>query len=137
MERRGANQSSAGAPPAPVFLFCILLAATPAQAASEARQILQTSPLAGFQHYAGKALFPLMKTGDELTLIREPENPHDPKAVRVEWRGSQIGYAPRADNVDLARLMDRGLKVEARILQLQRARNPWKRVLIEIYLLEP
>ena len=137
MERRGAGLCSAGAPPALVLLFCILLAATPARAASEARQILQTSPLAGFQHYAGKALFPLMKTGDELSLIREPDNPYDPKAVRVEWRGSQIGYAPKADNYDLARLMDRGLKVEARILQLQRARNPWKRVLIEIYLLEP
>ncbi|MBI5329992.1 MAG: HIRAN domain-containing protein [Betaproteobacteria bacterium] len=115
------------------WLFLVL----PAQAASEARQILQTTPLAGFQHYAGKAFFPLMAVGDSLALVREPGNPYDSRAVRVEWHGSQIGYAPRADNVDLARLMDRGLKVEARILQLQKARNPWKRVLIEIYVLEP
>jgi hypothetical protein len=100
----------------------------------EQREILQVSPLAGFQHYAGAAFFPLMKVGDPLILVREPNNPYDAKAVRVEWRGSQIGYAPRADNVDLARIMDRGTPVEARILHLQKARDPWKRVLIEIYL---
>jgi hypothetical protein len=100
------------------------------------RQILQTSPLAGFQHYAGRALFPLMRVGDGLTLVREPANPYDPGAVRVEWYGAQIGYAPRADNVDLARLMDRGTPVAARILHLQKSRDPWKRVMMEIHVVE-
>jgi hypothetical protein len=117
------------------LLALLLLLASPARAAEvEQREILQVSPLAGFQHYAGAAFFPLMKEGDPLTLRREPDNPYDARAVRVEWRGSQIGYAPRADNVDLARLMDRGKRVEARILHLQKSRDPWKRVLIEIYL---
>jgi len=98
-----------------------------------AQQILQTSSLAGFQYHAGRALFPLMQTGDRLTLRREPDNPIDPRAVRIEWFGIQIGYAPRADNVDLARLMDRGMAVEGRILHLQKSRNPWQRVLVEIY----
>ncbi|PIX95613.1 MAG: HIRAN protein [Hydrogenophilales bacterium CG_4_9_14_3_um_filter_63_34] len=116
-------------------LAALLLTGTVAHAAEvEQREILQVSPLAGFQHYAGAALFPLMNVGERLTLRREPDNPYDPKAVRVEWYGTQIGYAPRADNVDLARLMDRGTPVEARILHLQKARDPWKRVLIEIYL---
>lgn len=118
-----------------LLLAALLLIAASAQAETEQREILQTSPLAGFQYHAGAALFPLMSVGDRLTLHREPENPHDPKAVRVEWFGTQIGYAPRADNVDLARLMDRGSQVEGRILHLQKARDPWKRVLIEIYLL--
>jgi len=100
------------------------------------RLILQTSPLAGFQHHAGRALFPLMRVGDTLRLSREPANPHDDKAVRVEWHGAQIGYAPRADNQDLARLMDRGTPVEARILHLQKSRDPWKRVVMEVYVLE-
>ncbi|MDP2431241.1 MAG: HIRAN domain-containing protein [Pseudomonadota bacterium] len=113
----------------------LLLAITASQAAEvEQREILQVSPLAGFQHHAGAALFALMNVGDRLTLRREPGNPYDAKAVRVEWHGTQIGYAPRADNVDLARLMDRGTPVEARILHLQKSRDPWKRVLIEIYL---
>lgn len=104
---------------------------------ADARLILQTSPLAGFQHYAGSALFPLMAPGQRLHLYREPANPFDPKAVRVEWNGVQIGYAPRVDNVDLARLMDRGVAVEGRILHLQKGRDPWKRVLMEIYVVEP
>jgi hypothetical protein len=94
--------------------------------------ILQTSPLAGFQYHAGPALFPLMSVGDPLILRREADNPHDAKAVRVEWRGAMIGYAPRLDNADLARMMDNGVPVRGRIVHLQKARDPWKRVLIEI-----
>lgn len=119
------------------LLLIILLSTITASQAAEVEQheILQVSPLAGFQHHAGAALFALMNVGDRLTLRREPDNPYDAKAVRVEWHGTQIGYAPRADNVDLARLMDRGTLVEARILHLQKSRDPWKRVLIEIYLM--
>jgi len=102
-------------------------------AGSTHRLILQTSPLAGFQHYGGAALFPLMQTGDALLLRREADNPHDTKAVSVEWRGVQIGYVPRAENVDLARLMDRGTRIDGRILHLQKSRDPWQRVLMEIY----
>ncbi len=109
----------------------------PRTPATETRVILQTSPLAGFQHYAGRALFPLMAPGQRLELVREPANPFDTKAVRVEWNGVQIGYAPRADNVDLARLMDRGLAVEGRILHLQKSRDPWKRVMLEVCVVEP
>jgi len=112
------------------------LFALPAQAETEQRLILQTSPLAGFQHHAGAAVFALMKVGDRLDLSREPNNPFDPKAVRVNWNGTQIGYAPRADNVDLARLMDRGTQIEGRILHLQKQRDPWKRLLMELYIVQ-
>lgn len=77
-----------------------------------------------------------MHTGDALTLKREPTNPYDARAVRVEWRSIPIGYAPRADNVDLARLMDRGTRVEGRILHLQNGRDTWKRVLMELYVVD-
>lgn len=112
-------------------LFSLLTAGS-VRADVESAVILQTSPLAGFQYHAGRALFPLMKVGDPLQLVREPDNPYDPKAVRVEWRGVMIGYAPRAENVDLARLMDQGTRVEGRIVNLQPGRNPWKRVLFEV-----
>ena len=118
--------------------LCVLywLIALPALAGTEQRLILQTSPLAGFQHYAGGVLFPLMRIGDPLILQREPTNPHDPQAVRVAWRGVPIGYAPRAENVDLARLMDRGTRIEGRILHLQTSRDPWKRVLMELHVVQ-
>jgi len=120
-----------------VWPWLLWLITTQTWAASEHYLVLQTSPLAGFQFYAGATLFPLMQVGDPLQLRREPGNPYDPKAVRVEWRGVQIGYAPRADNVDLARLMDQGTQVEGRILHLQKGRDAWKRVLMELYVVEP
>jgi hypothetical protein len=123
-----------------VLFFCLsahALANTELRSTFQtSRLILQTSPLAGFQHYAGPVLFPLMQPGDSLVLQREATNPHDPQAVRVIWRGVQIGYAPRADNVDLARLMDRGTQVEGRILHLQKSRDPWKRMLMELYVMQ-
>jgi hypothetical protein len=95
--------------------------------------LVQNSPLAGFQYYSGKARWADMKVGDVLVLVREPDNPHDPKAVRVEWNGEKLGYLPRAENRTVATEMDRGGRVEARIGALREAENPWKRVLIEVF----
>lgn len=117
--------------------WLLVFLAAPAQAGIEAGIIVQTSPVAGFQYHAGRALFPLMNLGDRLELVREPDNPHDARAVRVEWRGAMIGYAPRADNVDLARLMDKGIPVEGRVTHLQKSRDPWKRVMFEVLVAEP
>jgi hypothetical protein len=41
-------------------------------------------------------------------LVREPKNPHDPNAIRVEVAGCLLGYVPRGHAKDLAPLMDRG-----------------------------
>lgn len=119
---------------AAVLAFGLSAAAwlVPARAGVEGQIIVQTSPLAGFQYHAGQALFPLMSAGDRLELIREPDNPHDVQAILVTWRGAVIGYLPRLENLDLARLMDRGLAVSGRILRLQPSRDHWKRVLLEV-----
>lgn len=112
--------------------LALLLALTPACAA-EARIIVQQSPLAGFQYYEGKVLWDSMRVGDALALVREPQNPHDANAVRVEWKGQPLGYVPRRDNSDVARQIDRGVPVQARIVKLKEARNPWQRVEFEVY----
>ena len=118
------------------WIFGLLLGASlfvqSAWSGVESYILIQTSPLAGFQYHAGRALFPLMSIGDPVTLIREPDNPYDSRAVRVEWYGAMIGFAPRTDNVDLARMMDNGTPVAGRIVHLQKGRDPWKRVLLEI-----
>jgi hypothetical protein len=106
--------------------------AQPLHAQIAAHILLQDSPLAGFQYHAGKTLWPQMQVGDALTLVREPDNSHDAKAVRVEWRGHQIGYVPRRENADVARLMDGGQALEARIVRLAEVRDPWSRVRFEI-----
>lgn len=115
------------------IFFFLFIAWLPATALGQASIIVQQSPLAGFQYYDGKVLWHEMKPGDVLTLVREPDNPHDANAVRVEWKGSRLGYIPRRENADVARQMDRGAPVKARIVKLTEARNPWQRVLFEVY----
>lgn len=115
-----------------ILALAATLAALPA-AAADARIIVQESPLAGFQYYEGKALWDMLRVGDTLTLRREPQNPHDANAVRIEWRGEMLGYLPRRDNADVARQMDHGAAVKARIVRLTDARNPWQRVRYEVY----
>lgn len=127
---------TAGIALAAMLLWLLAADASGATAQVEGYIILQTSPLAGFQYHAGRAVFPLLRVGDQLSLRREPDNPHDPRAIRVDWRGVPLGYVPRLDNLDLARLMDRGMVAAARILHLEKSRDPWKRVLLEIYMLE-
>ncbi|MCC6657565.1 MAG: HIRAN domain-containing protein [Rhodocyclaceae bacterium] len=118
--------------PRSLLLLLGLLLAAPA-AAESIKLLVQSSPLAGFQFYAGRALWGEMKAGDALVLVRESDNPHDPRAVRVEWRGRRLGYLPRAENRAVAEEMDRGGQVAARIARLERHRDPWKRIRIEVF----
>lgn len=113
-------------------LWLLWAGATPLHAEVAAHVVLQDSPLAGFQYHAGKAVWPQLKVGDALTLVREPNNPYDAKAVRVEWQGRKLGYVPRRENSDVARLMDRGQLLTARITRLAEVRDPWSRVRFEI-----
>ena len=113
-------------------LCCAACLVLPAQADS-IKVLVQSSPLAGFQFYAGRDLGDEMKAGDALVLAREPENAHDAHAVRVEWRGRKLGYLPRAENRAVASEMDRGGKVTARIARLNRHLDPWKRIQVEVF----
>jgi hypothetical protein len=115
-----------------LLLGLALLLPGAARAGADAYILLQDSPLAGFQFHEGKALWEQLKEGDALTLTREPDNHYDPKAIRVEWQGHKLGYVPRRENLDLARLMDNGQQLHARITRMQKARNPWERIRFEV-----
>jgi hypothetical protein len=46
--------------------------------------------------------------GDPILLKRETDNPWDPHAVAVAWRGFDLGYLPREDAQIIARELDAG-----------------------------
>ena len=123
-----------------IFLFILALfvgplASVPSQVTTAtARELLQLGTVMGFRHYEGKQVWEELHVGQALTLVREVDNPHDAQAIRVDWQGHKLGYVPRADNIDLARLMDNGTAVEARITKLEKSRRPNNRVQFEIYL---
>ncbi len=118
-----------------LFAAFAVFAATSLYAAQPTTRILiQSSPVAGFQFHEGRRLWDQLKVGDALTLVREPDNPHDARAVRVEWNGRMLGYVPRAENDAVARQLDRGNRLEARIVRLTKHRDPWKRIEFEVFL---
>lgn len=119
------------------YLWAMLAVATwnasPAPAAEvEAFIVVQRSPLAGIRHYEGGEAWRNMAVGDRLQLVREGDNPYDANAIRVEWRGVKLGYVPRRDNAAVARQMDRGASLEARVASLRENRNRSVRVEFEV-----
>ncbi len=96
------------------------------------RVFLQHSLLAGFQYYEARRLWPRLRPGALLELRRNPDNPVDQKAVEVYWRGHKLGHLPRTDNAIVARLLDRGMKLRAKIQALRTSDNPWERVQVRV-----
>lgn len=113
-------------------MLAVTACPAPPLSAAEAVIVVQRSPLAGYRHYGGHAVFRDMRPGDRLELVREPDNPYDANAVRVEWRGVMLGYVPRRDNAAVARQMDRGNALEARVAALRENRNRSVRIEFEV-----
>ena len=111
--------------------LAVLLAAVATQAQT-VKLLVQSSPLAGFRYAEASQVWSELRLGDALELVREPDNPYDRNAVRVDWRGRKLGYVPRAENEALAWAMDRGERVTARISRLQEHRNPRLRIEFEV-----
>lgn len=99
-----------------------------------ARLLVQSSPLAGLRYYGAAEVWPTLKVGDRLELAREPDNPHDPNAVAVAWRGRKLGYVPRSANAALAWGLDRGAPLRARISRLAWHPNPARRLEFEVFM---
>jgi hypothetical protein len=116
------------------LLLCLPAAAGPPQVRSHVQLLVQSSPLAGFRYGEGAELWQELQVGDALTLVREPDNPHDANAVRVEWRGRKLGYVPRRENAAVAWGMDRGAPLRARLSRVAEHPNPARRIEFEVYI---
>jgi hypothetical protein len=99
---------------------------------AEAVIVVQRSPLAGFRHHGAAEIWRQLTVGEHLQLVREADNPYDANAVRVEWRGATLGYVPQRDNAAVARQIDRGTALEARVALLRENRNRSVRIEFEI-----
>ena len=116
------------------LLPSLILLFTFSASAQSVQLLVQSSPLAGFRYGEAAEAMPLMRAGDALELVREQDNPHDPNAVRVEWRGRKLGYVPRRQNAALAWGLDRGTPLRARVSRLEAHPNPARRIEFEVYI---
>ena len=97
------------------------------------QMLVQNSPLAGFRHAEAADAWPDLRQGDELVLVREPDNAFDKNAVRVEWRGRKLGYVPRRENAALAWALDRGETLRARVSWCEWHPNPARRITFQVF----
>ena len=100
-----------------------------------AREIMLIEcPIAGTSHRDLSGLEASLTPGTFLPLLREPANPHDTLAIRIHTEaGRHLGYIPRAKNEALARLMDAGKLLFAR-LESQQWHGEYLEAAIRVYL---
>ena len=90
--------------------------------------------LAGVRFHAEPEVFDRLRPGDALALAREPKNPHDADAVRVDWRDHPIGYLPSDHNYAPARLLDAGERLDGRIVEIDIKQRPKWPVEVDVFL---
>ncbi|MGD2139713.1 MAG: HIRAN domain-containing protein [Burkholderiales bacterium] len=113
-------------------VLALCLACAHAAENAQAYLLVQICFVSDFAQHDGKSVFRRLKRGALLQLVREPDNEQDGNAVRVEWQGHWLGYLPASVNAGIARQLDFGNRLRARITRLSRHRDPDRRVEIEI-----
>ena len=58
----------------------------------------------------------------------------DANAIGVEWQGHKLGHVPRSDNASLARFMDHGQRLEARISALPKQKRRGRWIEFDVYM---
>ena len=90
------------------------------------------APVAGYAYVYDPVREADFAVGQKLALIREPENPYDRDAIRIEWRGEKIGYVPRPDNAAFAGRIDAGEAFAACLCDFVPQAPMWQRLWFEI-----
>lgn len=81
---------------------------------------LLSSAIAG-SSYCDRMAVSSAARGDPLKPVREPDNPYDKNAIRLDDRdGVKLGYVPKALNFRLAQMMDSGVRMTAVIRSHER-----------------
>jgi hypothetical protein len=93
---------------------------------------IQLCALTGFRHHDAPRLWPALRGHDPLTLVRETDNPHDPDAVALVWKGHKLGYLPRGQNFVVARLLDGARPLSARVESLRPTAERNRRIRVEV-----
>jgi hypothetical protein len=93
---------------------------------------IQHCSLTGFRHHDAPRLWPALRGRDPLALVREADNPHDPDAVALYWKGRKLGYLPRGQNFVVARLLDGARPLSARVESLRPKAGRNGRIRVEV-----
>ena len=94
--------------------------------------------IAGMRYWDGAFIVGELKPGENLTLVPEPQNPHDCDAVAIYWEDTKLGYVPCDENDFLAQLLCFGHVdvIECRILKVDPKGEPYKQVRVGLYVID-
>ncbi len=97
--------------------------------------LIPETRIAGTSHIENMdEIYASLSLGSKLTLVREPKNAFDRWAIRIsDARGNKLGYVSADVNEIIARLMDGGKHVCARIVDKE-VRDVWYIIQIEVIL---
>lgn len=118
-----------GAIPAFPFLF----GKTEQPQPQKTKTMVNRFPVAGFQYYQGETVIHSLKSGDELLLKAEPENPHDYYAVEIFHGRTKLGYVPRSDNKHISRLLLDQVEMLCEVDEVCPGSTPWNAVTVKIF----
>lgn len=97
---------------------------------------LKSFLIAGFQYHEGALAFSQMEIGTKLQLRAEPENRWDHNAVAIYFADYKLGYIPRDENHDIAKILQAGHEIfETVVQQLDPRENPANQVRVVIFVL--
>lgn len=82
--------------------------------------------LRGLQHYQFDKVAKKIKKGDQLILIREPQNAHDSFAIQVYYHNLKLGYIPAFENIVIANMLDASVELKAYVSYYENEKNPHK-----------
>ena len=88
--------------------------------------------ISGYQYHKGVQMEHLFGPDTIFSLKHEPENPFDDDAVALYYNNARIGFIPPNDNVDIARRIQKGEPLKARLARFEPESEPWERVYVEV-----
>jgi hypothetical protein len=90
--------------------------------------------VAGYQYYDGTKFEAFIREGEQIHLIREPDNRFDDNAVAVYFKHIKLGYVPRINNTVIVNLIDSGCKITGIISDIYKYNPTWERIWIKLNL---
>lgn len=88
--------------------------------------------IAGVQHHQMHSVLKDLEEGQTLHLVLEPTNKYDPNAVRIEHKGTMLGFVPRKFSSEVTAMVTVGKTLECTISTLNKTAKPWEMCKVEI-----
>ena len=92
--------------------------------------------IAGFKYHDGADVLMELEPGVPLQLVPEFDNPYDPNAVAIRFRGRLLGYIPRDCNEMPAQLLYFGHDdvLGCKVVQVAPDRDPSQQVRVRLFM---